>query len=255
MSDLSTPAGLRDYLLAEYDRPFTGWNFAGLAGRRVLMEPTNAWDYAAVVTDAIATATTMLDMDTGGGEFLAGLPSRAPTTYATEGFPPNLPVARRRLEPLGVQVHEVADSARLPFHDGQFDLVINRHGSYTSQEIRRVLAHNGLFITQQVGDQANRRLHELLGDTAPPTHWDLATAVNGLEASGLRILERREMFPISRFFDIGAVVYYLKAIPWEIPDFSVDKYFDRLVEMHHQIQSLGYLDVPFHQFMIRAQRE
>ncbi len=27
-----------------------------------------------------------------------------------------------------------------------------------------------------------------------------------------------------RFFDIVAIVYYLKAIPWQIPDFSVEQY-------------------------------
>jgi hypothetical protein len=33
------------------------------------------------------------------------------------------------------------------------------------------------------------------------------------------VLEQKEEFPVSRFFDIGAIVYYLMAIPWQIPDF------------------------------------
>ncbi len=36
-------------------------------------------------------------------------------------------------------------------------------------------------------------------------------------------------------YDVGAIVYYLKAVPWEIPDFSVEKYFDKLQEIHKLI--------------------
>jgi len=49
-------------------------------------------------------------------------------------------------------------------------------------------------------------------------------------------------------------VYYLKAVSWEIPDFSVEKYFGRLVAMHHMIDQDGYLDIPFHQFLIVAKK-
>jgi len=52
----------------------------------------------------------------------------------------------------------------------------------------------------------------------------------------------------------GAIVYYLKAIPWEAPGFSVEKYFDKLVAIHHLIQREGYVDVPFHMFFIIARK-
>ena len=254
MSNLFTTDELRAYWLAEYNRPFAGWDFSYLADRRVTMRPAGTWDYTDEVVAAIPNATSMLDMDTGGGEWLASLPGRPPQTHATEGYSPNVVVARGRLEPLGVEVYEVTDPARLPFGDGQFDLVMNRHGAYEPHEVRRVIAPGGLFITQQVGDQTNRTLHELLDDTKPVAGWNLALAVAGLEAAGFHILEQREDFPITRYFDVGAIVYYLKAIPWEIPDFSVDKYFDKLVAIHHRIQSEGFVDILFHQFFIRAQK-
>ena len=71
---------------------------------------------------------------------------------------------------------------------------------------------------------------------------------------GWHIVEQKEHFFITRFYDTGAIVYYLKAIPWEVPDFSIDKYFDKLVAIHHLIQREGYLDVPFHMFFIRAHK-
>lgn len=240
--------------IAEYNQPFAGWDFSYLTGRRVTLRTEDTWDYILHVVTAIEHAHSLLDMDTGGGEFLASLPQRPQQTYATEGYGPNLPVARQRLAPLGVGVVEVRDVAHLPFADGQFDLVTNRHGAYEAHELRRVLVADGIFITQQVGSQTNRRLHKLLGDPAPAGDWQLAAAVRGLDAAEFRIIEQREEFPITRFYDVGAIVYYLKAVSWEIPDFSVDQYFDKLIEIHALIQSDGYVDVPFHQFFVKARK-
>ena len=255
---------LRRLWLDEYHRPFSGWDFTYLAGRRTTIRPADTWDYTSTVVAAIRTARSMLDMDTGGGEFVASLPQRPPRTCATEAYPPNLPVARARLAPLGVRVYGVSAAAQLPFADGAFDLVTNRHGSYEAGELRRVLAAGGVFITQQVGDQTNRTLHDLLDDpgdagtwnagTKRGPGWNLAQATRELEEAGLQIIVGREEFPITRYADVGAIVYYLKAIPWEIPDFSVDRYFDKLVAIHAQIQARGPLDVLFHTFFIRARK-
>jgi SAM-dependent methyltransferase len=173
-------------------------------------------------------------------------------------------MARQRLESLGIKVYDVQDLTRLPFGNGEFDLVIDRHAAYDPREVWRILKPGGLFITQQVGGQANRTLHGLLYDRAEGTSWnpasardagwDLEKATSDLEAVGFHIVEQREEFPITRFFDVGAIVYYLKAIAWEIPDFSVEKYFDRLLAIHRGIQTDGHLDVLFHQFFVRAQK-
>ena len=265
MSNREAADDLRTQWLAEYNRPFSGWDFSYLNGRREIIRPPDAWSYTDTVIAAMRTARSMLDMGTGGGESLASLPFRPPATCATEGYGPNVLVARRRLEPLGVQVYGVSDVAHLPFATGQFDLVINNHAAYDPVEVWRVLGPGGRFITEQVGGQTNRRLHELLGDTRPPDQWnpasarggdwELAVAVSELAAAGFRLLDQREEFHITRYYDVGAIVYYLKAIPWEIPDFSVDRYFDKLLALHRQIQAEGYVDILFHQFFIRAQKE
>ena len=53
---------------------------------------------------------------------------------------------------------------------------------------------------------------------------------------------------------MGAIVYQLKAIPWQIPDFSVEGYFERLKAVHGQIQQEGYVDVLEHRFFIIAKK-
>jgi len=254
-----------DYLIAEYQRPFSGWDLAYLDGRRTESHGDLPWDYTDTVIVAMKQAHALLDMRTGGGEqlarFLAHQP--VPEVYATEGYKPNVTIARQRLEALGVTVYEVRDE-HLPFADDSLDLITNRHGSYDPREVLRVLKTGHLFITQQVGDQTNLRLHELLGRTQkgayfyPGTEqkptWNVDYALHELVGAGWQIVEQKEAFISTRFHDVGAIVYYLKAIPWEVPDFSVEKYFDRLVEIHHLIQRDGYVDVPFHMFFIVARK-
>jgi hypothetical protein len=70
----------------------------------------------------------LLDIDTGGGEVLASLQPLPATTVATEGWEPNLPVARDRLAPFGVDVRRHDGTDPLPARDGEFDLVLNRDG-------------------------------------------------------------------------------------------------------------------------------
>ncbi|MFC7106178.1 hypothetical protein ACFQQB_40660 [Nonomuraea rubra] len=82
-----------------------------------------------------------------------------PRTAATEGYAPNLPIARARLEPLGV---EVAESTHA-FPDASFDLVLNRHAPYDPAEVRRLLAPGGRYLTQQVSGRDLEELNAALG--------------------------------------------------------------------------------------------
>ena len=38
--------------------------------------------------------------------------------------------------------------------------------------------------------------------------------------------------PRTAFYDIGAVVYFLRLVPWIVPGFTVPKYRDALRELH-----------------------
>ena len=37
------------------------------------------------------------------------------------------------------------------------------------------------------------------------------------------------------FFDVGAMVFFLRKVVWTVPDFTVDRYRIRLRELHDQI--------------------
>ena len=156
---------------------------------------------------------------------------------ATEGYPPNVPLAQRRLEPLGAEVYDVADTRRLPFEDSEFDLVMNRHGAFSLTEEFRVLRPGGLFVTQQVGHRSNLEIHDWFGhEKADATELSaLETIRPDIQRSGFTFGQSAEAYEVHRYTDVGSLVYYLKCISWEIPDFSVDRYGDELLSLHRQM--------------------
>lgn len=238
------PRALSDFdaLLAEAaSTPVGGWDFSRFGDR--LCALPRPWDFARIVAQQAASAGTMLDLGTGGGEWLAALETRAPRTVATESWSPNVPVARARLAPLGVDVVEtvgapdnVAQAGELPslpFGNASFELVCSRHESYVAAEVARVLAPGGIFLTQQTGGDYGD-FHELLGRERPAVAepaWTLAFATAQLEAAGLVVEDGAESFEEIRFADVGALAWYLRAIPWVVPGFTIAGYREELREL------------------------
>lgn len=231
---------------------FSGWDFSYLNNRWQENEPP--WNYRVMVEGLIHTSHSLLDMGTGGGEFLASLDPLPANTCATEGYLPNVPIARERLSPLGVQVRVIQEDEIIPFEDERFDVIINRHESFLSKEIWRVLKPGGIFLTQQVGGKDNQQLNDFLAPEQPRTYQDfcLQTTEKHLLDQGFAILKKDEAFPEIKFFDIGAVVYYLKVISWQIEGFTVQTYLDRLRALHTQIVRDGYFYVNAHRFYLMA---
>lgn len=250
-------ATLRAWLHAETDAPFAGWDFSRLDGR--LSEEATPWEYRALVTTALPGCEALLDMGTGGGEFLASLAPLPPLTCATEGFAPNIPIARARLEPLGIAVSAVPpdDAPPLPFADASFDLVLSRHESYAPAEVWRVLRPGGWFITQQVGGENDSALNRQLAAPNPDNgfaFWTLDYARAQLAAAGFAIGFAAEAFPRKEFADVGALAYYLKAIQWQIPNYDVDQYFPRLQEVHRRSDVQGGIVSRAHYFVLVAEK-
>lgn len=247
---------LFDFLIHEAESHFSGWNFLYLDWRKV--DAPLGWSYVSEVLPHVRQAASLLDMDTGGGEMLARFAPFPPDSYATEAYPPNILIARERLEPLGVQIVEWGNENHkvLPFENDFFDLVLNRHGSYLPEELGRILKPGGIFITQQVGDRNDVDIRALLGapDDNVDGAWNLEKATGDLQPAGFRIINQKEDIYPSRFYDVGAIVYQLKAVPWQVPDFSVEKYFKRLKEVHEMILRDGYMEVLEHRFFIVAEK-
>lgn len=243
-----------DQLIQEaLDGSFEGWDFGWMRGR--WHEEGPPWDYREIVQSYLPDATALLDMGTGGGEFLSSLKPLPDVVAATEGWQPNVPVATKRLVPLGVTVKHYEDDHNLPFADETFDLVINRHESFAAAEIHRIMQDGGIFITQQVGDGDNAELNIAL--ESPPDNAEnaLLAAEREFAKAGFVILRAEEATLLTEFYDIGAVVYYLKIITWQIPDFDVESYRDRLLKLHQQIERDGKFVSQNRRFLLVARKE
>ena len=240
---------------SEQLQPFTGWDFSHLDGR--MLEEKPPWSYRVRSAELMEQSASMLDMGTGGGERLLALRAHWPQkVVVTEDYPPNIQLATERLAPLGVRVVEVALNrySPMPFADGEFDLVLNRHSGTNPAEVARILAPGGTFLTQQIH---GLWAHDLLAafDARPPwPHATLENKVTRLEAAGLTIVMAQEWSGKLAFTDVGAIVYYLKAIPWLVQGFSVETHLDHLLALQDRLERGLDLVFEARKYLIEAHR-
>lgn len=240
-----------ELFLKDYEADFKGWDFSYIESTHRIQEFPLNWSYRSIVLTYLAQSNNLLDMGTGGGEFLSSLPIIPEFTYATESYLPNIDIAMNRLQPLGINVIETDEDGELPFLDHTFDLIINRHEYYNPKEVCRILKSKGFFITQQVGDQNDFEIENWFDAHHKETgEWNFNKACYDLLSSGFVIERKEEMITKTRFFDLGAVLYYLKAIPWQIEDFSLKKYLPRIIDLHNRIEEVGFFDVSCHRFLL-----
>lgn len=235
-----------------------GWDFSWLDGRATEDRPP--WAYQRLVAERLGAVGSVLDVQTGGGEVLAGALERAARVpgriAATESWPPNLAVARTRLAAFGGTVAGSADDAELPFPDSGFELIVSRHPTVTVwEEIARVLRPGGTYLSQQVGPGTNRELTDyLMGPQPVGNARDPERHRRRAEAAGLEVVRLDPINLRAEFFDIGAVVWFLRKVIWTVTDFSVARYQEPLRRLDAQIRRDGSFRTTVTRFLIEARK-
>lgn len=229
-----------EWIEEEKNAVMIGWDFSHLEGRYE-EEQDLPWDYKTIVKSYLKDHHRLLDMETGGGEFLLSLEHPFDQTTVTENFPPNVAYCKEHLTPKGIRVLDVDTEKKLPIEDESFDIVINRHGSFLADEIRRILKPGGYFVTQQVGYLNDRELIEALLPGTPIAFPEVSLEhiKRDLERAGLEVLQAREHFGSIRFFDLGALVWFASITPWEFPGFNVESCYSRLLALHKDLPIEG----------------
>lgn len=228
-----------------------GWDFSHIKGR---YEEENdlPWDYREEILARLTPDMKILDIDTGGGEFLLSLNHPYENTCAMEGYEPNAALCRQTLAPLGIRFEE-GHADRIPFEDESFDMVINRHGDFDAYEIRRVLKKGGIFLTQQVGAYNDRELVHLLQNENAPVPFPeqtLEIAKKKFEDTGFSAEEAKEHFGYIRFFEIGALVWFARIIEWEFVGFSADNNLSQIESAQRLIEKNGSVSGRTHRFLL-----
>jgi len=245
-----------DDLVAEAEAAdVTGWGFGWLDGRATEERPP--WGYARLLADRLGQVSSALDLDTGGGEVIAEAPVLPDRMCVTESWGPNARRAQELLGPRGVDVHETRPEAPLPFDDTSFELVTARHPVAPDwPEIHRVLVPGGRYLAQHVGPASAFELIEFFLGPLPEQrrsrdpHQEAAEA----EAAGLVVTDLRVARCRMELHDVGAVVWLLRRCVWWVPDFSVDRYVDRLRELDDRLRREGPFVAHSARHLIEARR-
>jgi hypothetical protein len=117
------------------------------------------------------------------------------------------------------------------------------------------LRPRGVFLSQQIGAGSNRELSEAMSGLLPPPERQhpeqLAAAA---EAAGFEVLQVHAESLRAEFFDIGAVAHFLRKVIWTVPDFTIEKYRDRLRAVHEEITVNGMFVSHAKRVLIEARR-
>jgi SAM-dependent methyltransferase len=234
--------------------PLEGWDFSWFEGRATEERPP--WGYARLMGERLAGVSAALDIATGGGEVLATAKHWPPLLVATESWPPHVVVARDRLRPRGGHVVACADGPTLPFGDASFELVTSRHPVVVLwDEIARVLEPGGTYLSQQIGAGSNRELTEfMMGSQAVDLTRSPERAAAAARTAGLELLDLRTCALRVEFFDLGAVVHFLRKVPWTVPGFTPEAYDERLRALHRCIQQEGSFVSTAQRVLVEARR-
>ena len=246
---------IENWLEEEKNAHIQGWDFSHIYGR---YEEENdlPWDYKNIIKQYLKTEYKLLDIDTGGGEFLLTLEHPFKNTSVTENYLPNVEFCKKNLVPLGINLYEIDGDSLLPFKDNEFDIVINKHGSFNVSELFRILKTGGIFITQQVGAENDKELIELLLPQTELSFPDsyLKNISKKFKETGFKILHEQEAFRPIKFYDVGALVWYAHIIEWEFLNFSVNNCLENLFKAQKILEKQGLVEGSIHRFLLVAQK-
>ena len=243
-----------DALIDEAEHaPIDGWDFSWLEGRAVEERPS--WRYYDRVRQRVRGAAPLLELQAGTGTMIGSLPSLPRLAVATEGFPPSIRAAAPRLRARNVHLVSTSQTrVGLPFARESFGLIISRHPvEVWWDEIARVLQVGGRYFAQHVGPHSLRSLSEFfLGPLPEMSRRDPERERTAAESAGL-VVETLESERLrTAFFDIGAVVYFLRVVPWIVPGFDVALFRHRLRDLHDHIEREGAFHTTASRTLIEA---
>jgi hypothetical protein len=123
-------------------------------------------------------------------------------------------------------------------------------------EIYRVLSPGGRYFAQHVGPASAFELIEFFLGPLPDHRYarDPLAETARAEQAGLFITNLQTARCRMEFFDIGTVVWILRKCVWWVPDFSVERYRDKLLQLDGQMRNEGPFVAHSTRHLIEAHR-
>ena len=122
-------------------------------------------------------------------------------------------------------------------------------------EIARVLKPGGSYLAQHIGPGTNRELTDFMMGPQPVGQGrSPQAAATAARRAGLEVVDLREQALRVEFFDVAAVVHFLKKVLWTVPGFTVAGFAAPLARMHEHIQEHGSFVCHSQRFLIEARK-
>lgn len=137
------------------------------------------------------------------------------------------------------------------------DLVLNRHGGRDLADTARVLQPGGAVLSQQVAMENETEISAAFGVPTivfPDAVQGISDLASRVDSAGLVADLCVEAVSLTRYLDVGAMVLQLRAVPWQVPAFSVDAHLEVLWQIHRQIEATGSFDVHSRRLLLVAPR-
>jgi hypothetical protein len=131
---------------------------------------------------------------------------------------------------------------------------MSRRTGFAVSEVTRVLVPAGRLLTEQIAASTGPALRTLFGQPTVPAPDFAARLIARCKDAGLGIERFETADAAVSFSDLGALVYYLRAMPWIVPGFSVDHYVEPLVELQDRVERDGMLTLPRRMCLLVARR-
>ena len=75
-----------------------------------------------------------------------------------------------------------------------------------------------------------------------------------MRQQGFSVVFQDEAFFEQKFFDLDGLIYYVKTIPWEFPDFSVATHYKQLLYLKEELSLKGFIFNQEHRFIFIARK-
>lgn len=109
-------------------------------------------------------------------------------------------------------------------------------------------------MTQQVGGGNLNELISAFDPTPKYKSWTLEHIKNDIRYAGFAIKDAKEWKGQVEFNDVGAIVYFLKAIPWIVEGFSVENNLKHLEQLQSKLDKGEKLVFTQVRFLVSAQK-